>query len=380
MNKIETIETISDALGKSTISLEPKRCSYIRNWNSKCRACLNACPHESIARSLGHLKIDPETCTDCGSCVSACPTSTFTTHAPNANELVRQAKECAQANGGTARFVCTLHSYEHNVDPTKAVVLPCLDYLDEYLMTGLFAVGIKKVELIGTDCSNCELNSSEPYFPHAVKSARSLLELWSINAPIDTVDEIDPALCLKGKAHATIASDRRGAFKEAGASAMGFLAQALNDVIAGVTGEEVEHEDPDKQIIVKLDEVFPPDTYRSIRMLRMLDHLGKRPYGATVESRFWAHIDIDENRCRHCGACARMCVTRALTYEEDSYGRATLSFRPSLCINCALCKDSCLTHSMVYTNKVLADDLDSDVVKHLFENVEKKDAAGHPFL
>ncbi|MFR7755254.1 MAG: ATP-binding protein, partial [Bacteroidales bacterium] len=79
---------------------------------------------------------------------------------------------------------------------------------------------------------------------------------------------------------------------------------------------------------------------------------------------------IDPNRCKHCGACARMCVTQALEYHVDDERRATLTFRPSLCVNCRLCRDSCISHSMIYSTSVPAADLAPGVVKTLFKDEE----------
>lgn len=376
MTTIETIEKVSNTLAKSTIRLEPKRCSYIRNWNSKCKHCLNACQHEAIQRSLGHFKIDAESCTDCGACVASCPTSMFATGAPTMNQLVKQARISARENDGTASFICAQHAEEMSADTTRIVVLPCLNYLDEYLIVGLFAVGVNKVSLIRGDCTECAIDCGEPYFDEVVRSARSMLEAWSIARKIETLEKPPQHLRLKKSKHAhvaTIGSDRREAFKQGAGSFMGWVSRTVDEAVGKVVDEPVEKEDPDKQIIVKLDEVFPPETYRSVRMLNMLDHLGSRPYGATIESRFWASIDIDENRCRHCGMCAEMCVTRALKAGTAEDGTSWLAFRPSLCVNCGLCRDSCLTHSMVYTNRVLADDLDRDFVKYLYHGIDPKE-------
>ena len=71
MSKIDTIESISDKLAATSISVVPKRCVYIRNWHSRCRSCLTACQHDAVKRSLGHLSIDSELCTNCGACVAA---------------------------------------------------------------------------------------------------------------------------------------------------------------------------------------------------------------------------------------------------------------------------------------------------------------------
>ena len=374
MNKIDTIERISDTLGKSTIAIEPKRCTYIRNWNSKCRACLLMCPHDAILRSLGHLEIDTDLCTDCGACTSACPAGAMMTTAPSMQALVKQARELAKRSDGTVRFVCAQHAEQTNVDPMQVVILPCLDYLDEYLITGLFAVGAKRVVLMRESCEDCEVNCNDPYIDQVVPSTRKLLELWRVDTRIEETDVPEKLRrANKTRAHAT-GQDRRDAFTQAGGSMAGFLMRAVDDIVGGITGEEPQREDSKRQVVVRPDEKFDASTYRSARMLAMLDRLGSRPYGATIESRFWASVDVDSSKCKICGGCAKMCATDALHFEEDEYGKCTLTFRPSLCMACGLCKDSCLTHSMVYSNKVLADDLDANVVKTLFENAEPQKA------
>ena len=50
MGKLDTIETIAAKVSDTSIATAPKRCSYIRNWNSKCKQCLNVCQHEAIGR------------------------------------------------------------------------------------------------------------------------------------------------------------------------------------------------------------------------------------------------------------------------------------------------------------------------------------------
>lgn len=373
MGKLDTIETIAAKVSDTSIVTTPKRCSYIRNWNSKCKQCLNVCQHEAISRSIGHLKIDPNACTNCGACVAACPTSTFNTTAPSMNELVRQARISAQRNDGIAVFCCTPHAVTKHINTENAVVLPCLNYLDEYLIIGLFAMGIHTVRILHIDCTGCKTDCSEPYVDTMLESTRNLMRLWKIPGALDVLDFVPTQLKLETSGHkgSSITSDRRGAFKQAGGSLLGMIMDAVDDTVGKVTGEQKPKEDPDKQVIVRIDEVFPPDSYRSVRLLHMLDHLGKRPYGSTIDTRFWATVSIDPNKCRYCGACSNMCVTRALKYSTDEQGLATLTFQPSLCIGCGLCKDSCLTRSLVYTTKVLADDLDADTVKYLYKDHEQ---------
>lgn len=373
MGKIDTIETISDKLAATSIGVVPKRCVYIRNWHSRCKSCLSACQHDAIERSLGRLSINSELCTNCGACVCACPTSTFRTTAPSANEIVRQARVSAQRNAGSAAFICARQADRACIDPERVVVLPCLNYLDEYLVTGMFALGFKRVVLFTLGCEGCDIDCEQPYFEEMARSARYLLDTWRVPGTFATLDEVPGALVLD-KPHAkaqVIQSDRREAFEQAGASAVGYAWQAVANAVGQFTGQAAPGKD--EQIVMHLDERFPADSYRSVRLLNMLDATGEHPSGATIDSRFWASVDIDSNRCKHCGACARMCVTQALKYHVDDERRATLTFEPALCVNCRLCKDSCLSHSMVYSTKVPADDLVQGLVKTLYEDVELPD-------
>lgn len=370
MGKIDTIESISDTLAATSIAVTPKRCVYIRNWHSHCRSCLVACQHDAVKRSLGHLSVDSEACTDCGACVAACPTSAFRTTAPNASEIVRQARISAQRNAGSAAFICARNAALANVDTDRVVVLPCLDYLDEYLICGMFALDFARVVLFTMSCEGCDVDCEQPYFEEMVRSTRQVLELWKVPGTFATLDEVPPTLVAdKPRARVqAIQSDRREAFQQAGASAVDYAWNAVTGAIGQLAGEAPAS--ADEQIIMSPDERFEADSYRSVRLLRMLDALGTHPTGATIDTRFWASVDIDASRCKHCGACARMCVTRALRYHVDDERRATLVFEPSLCVNCRLCKDSCISHSMVYSTKVPGADLVPGVVKVLYKDEE----------
>ena len=375
-DKLETLESVSEVLARTSIALDPKRCSYIRNWNSTCRMCLNVCQHDAISRSIGRLHIDSEACTECGACVAACPTSTFSATSPTMNQIVALARENAEKLDQHVVFACSHHVERLGIDTGHVVELPCLNYLDEYTITGLFALDVKMVVLFKPGCEGCSIDCAEPYIDTVIASTKALLKQWQTHKRLKVYDEVPSAFLIEaqsGKKHRreADASQRREAFADAGLSMQSYLYSAIGDTVGSLTGAPPKKkEDKDPQIIVRLDEVYPADSYRGVRMLRMLDFLGTRPYGQHVQSRFWTNVNIDPERCRHCGACATMCVTRALVYTEHDDKTVSLTFQPSLCVGCRLCKDGCLTRSMKYENDVLADDLDEDVVKHLLDHAE----------
>lgn len=378
MSKLDDIEALAKEVSASTITILPKRCSYIRNWNSKCRACMNACPHDAISRSIGHLNIDAELCSNCGACTAACPTSALLTSSPSATDIVHSAQRTAAAYGGIAAFMCQRDADELGIDQSRVTVLPCLNYLDEYLVCGLLAIGIDRVALLSRGCDECPVGGSEPYFPAVVKSARSLMRAWGTEGKVKVFRDIPPNLCNSGSHQRYAKSDRRGALEQAGGTAMGYVADTVDEFI---TGKKKERPDENKQVIVKPDDVFPASTYRGPRIKAMLDRVGSLPEGASIESRFWASVDLDPTACHYCGCCATMCATRALVYTQDlpenptrvqrKQAPGTLTFTPSLCMACGLCQDSCFRNALVVGNRVPASYLDPATVVKLFENEQQ---------
>lgn len=379
MSKLDEIEALAKEVTASSITILPKRCSYIRNWNSSCKACINACHHDAIVRNIGRLRIDAEKCTNCGACTAACPTSAMLTSAPNQTDIVRTAKATAANYGGIAAFMCRKHAEELDIDESRVTVLPCLNYLDEYLICGLLAIGIDRVALLNPTCDGCEVDSAEPYFPAVVKSARSLMRTWGTSGKVKIFHDVPDNICNSGNRVHYAKSSRRDALTHAGGSAVGYVMDSIDEA---VTGKKKAAPNPDRQVVVKPEDVFPADTYRGPRIKKMLDRVGELPDGASIESRFWATIDIDDTKCIRCGCCASMCATHALLYVQDlpenptrvqrKEAPGTLAFQPDLCMACGLCADSCFRKAIVVGNRIPARYLDPDMLVVLFENEKQK--------
>ena len=312
------------------------------------------------------------------SATAACPTSALLTSSPSATDIVHSAQRTAAAYGGIAAFMCQRDADELGIDQSRVTVLPCLNYLDEYLVCGLLAIGIDRVALLSRGCDECPVGGSEPYFPAVVKSARSLMRAWGTEGKVKVFRDIPPNLCNSGSHQRYAKSDRRGALEQAGGTAMGYVADTVDEFI---TGKKKERPDENKQVIVKPDDVFPASTYRGPRIKAMLDRVGSLPEGASIESRFWASVDLDPTACHYCGCCATMCATRALVYTQDlpenptrvqrKQAPGTLTFTPSLCMACGLCQDSCFRNALVVGNRVPASYLDPATVVKLFENEQQ---------
>lgn len=236
MSKIDTIESISDKLAATSISVVPKRCVYIRNWAfalPQLPISLPARCRQALAR---HLAIDSELCTNCGACVCACPTSAMSTTAPSATEIVRQARISAERNAAAPHSSASaMPGSGRRHEPRRRAAVPQLSR--RILITGMFALKFKRVILFTPSCEGCDVDCEQPYFEEMVRSTRELLDLWKIPGTFATLDEVPPTLVL-GKPQTqthVITSDRREAFEQAGASAVEYAWHAVSSAIGNLT-------------------------------------------------------------------------------------------------------------------------------------------------
>jgi ferredoxin len=56
-----------------------------------------------------------------------------------------------------------------------------------------------------------------------------------------------------------------------------------------------------------------------------------------VEVRVDGFIDIDNEKCIHCGACFSLCPVDAIKIEDDH----SIIFEEKLCVRCGACLDAC---------------------------------------
>ncbi len=54
-------------------------------------------------------------------------------------------------------------------------------------------------------------------------------------------------------------------------------------------------------------------------------------------------INIDDEKCVHCGLCTSVCSTRALSLDNET---AMLSFEQERCVGCNLCINVCTTQAI----------------------------------
>ena len=64
------------------LTVDAERCAHQRIADSRCRACVDACPHNAWQLHPDGLGFDTDACDDCGQCVAACPLEAIALPAP----------------------------------------------------------------------------------------------------------------------------------------------------------------------------------------------------------------------------------------------------------------------------------------------------------
>ncbi|MCQ2752004.1 MAG: 4Fe-4S binding protein [Coriobacteriales bacterium] len=400
MAKIDTIENIANSISKSNIAVEYERCINLRNVHAKCNLCKNTCPQAAIEVDFGHFQIKNTICTNCASCVSACPTSALSCINPNRNEIVKKAKKFADKSGGLVLFVCSMIAKEYNIDTQKCLVIPCLNYIDEYLICGLKALGVEQLGLICAKnddsylCYNCEMlvkadwlgqkKSNENVtanlqFLSVVQRSKVLLDLWNIKMELVIFDYVPISLkkinndgskskekkSKEKQANATYNASRRESFEQAGRDAATFVTSKVSTLFD-------ENKKSSDVISVDASVKIEDGKTLSSKLLNLLPAIGQIEEDKTIKTKFWASINIDESLCNYCGDCGFACPTNALKYNRSENSiKGRLEFNASLCCNCKLCAQACYKKAIIIDNAIMANNLISKKINILFEEAPK---------
>jgi tetrathionate reductase subunit B len=268
-----------------------------------CRACLETCPYGAIElrnRPDGaEMRIDANLCQRCGACSGVCPTSSIERPFLPAEELISRVLDVtAGIDGGILAITCGASEARvaKEVGGDAVVVLPSLLILDETVLLAALTAGARGVVLVG--CLAC--THDRP---------RTLLDPLTVTRTI--LD--DP---------------QRVAFvQDAGSSAP--LHQAL-DRMASLTPTAVRLGLDDRLRLAAAHD-------RRDRLRLLLPAFGTESH-APVSATGFGHIELDQDACVACGACAIACPTDTLQLDGSV---ASLSVTDLDCVGCGACVAAC---------------------------------------
>ena len=343
MPTIDEIIRVAEALDKSPVIVVADRCAAVRNRNSKCRKCSEACPADAIAIMANKVELDPRACMGCGCCSAACPNEALVFAKPTDTELAAKAASTIDLNDGTAVVACARIASKRKADPARFAEIPCVSRFDEVLGVDLVARGADAVLLVDGNCGTCKNRACAEAADFAVEQANALLETHGSQVRITRLTGFPEDMLVQDSA-GMYGSSRRGFFTEAMGNVKETAKVAAKTTIEAELGYKIDERSIGERLRVGEDGKLPQiEMKRHERALNALDRIGA-PESGVIESRLFGSIDIDTVKCNICGMCVTFCPTRALKRnpcDKPSERIRYFEFSAADCVQCGLCQDVC---------------------------------------
>ncbi|MGV8082049.1 MAG: 4Fe-4S binding protein [Coriobacteriia bacterium] len=377
MDKLTHIERVISHLDAQDIRVDPHRCMFIRHRKSSCDLCRESCPVDAIHKEEGRLWIDYDACTRCAACTTVCPSNALFGTDPTSKAVADEALQFFEQGAKTITIACSLalRGEEAGV-AAEVVAVPCLDRIDEYVLIGLLASGVERIDLCSGACRDCKVGSKGAVSALVTKTSEDLLSLCGHPGRVRLIERIPSDI--KRVSEPLIKRRSEPLVSAKGLSRKGFLdsVKALaGNLVAGAALAVFEDEkapDPNGKTIVRLDEKISPKDCRSGKLLRVLSALGIEET-RDVTSRLWGMPQLDEERCTACLICTRFCPTDALEgVQNEETDVATIDFHPDACIHCRLCEDVCFMKALTLGDTVPASCLSQGSSLRLLEKQPAK--------
>ena len=348
---------VVDLLQLKAISVREDRCVAVRNRNSKCQRCVEACIVDAVTVSHNEVKIDSGACVNCGCCIAVCPTGALSAVEPSQAALEEAACRAGDPSSGTAIVACARKAARKEGDPEKYAEVPCLGHLTEEELMNVAASGYDDVVLVDGDCASCKFGAASAYISDMVTNACKLLDGCGAEAIVTRTLEFPPEAIDRESANIR-GKSRRGLMRQTGSyvkTVAGNVAQKTIDEKLGRGKEPVTLRDRlGAGKSGKMPTFSPSANYRILEDMEKLapSHAPE----AVIDTRHFGIVSIEADRCSGCGMCVMFCPTGALKFDDfdepDDPDRRYLEFQAADCTQCMLCKDVCLRYCLEVDSKV----------------------------
>ncbi len=286
-----------------TVSCNPYICQYISRLDAGCQECVDVCPRNAVLKTKAGISLKHELCSECGSCISSCPTGSMQYELFDDHRFVEWFKNipipsnCTVIIGNEKQ----LHALWWKRGLPGDVNFLFLEYPNISALTSmhllfLLSLGAGKIILLGEPDSM----ASHPVAREIQCTNTVFSSLFGQNESVSVTTGLNLAELLK-KTYTNPLSEVYHDFsftnrREKLGSVLRYLIDqdaATADLIADLTGQ------------------------------------GFQSFGAVI---------CDADKCTHCGACLNECRMNALTTDEDTLSLNLLGIN---CIQCSICVEVC---------------------------------------
>ena len=293
------------------------QCQRTSFGRSSCRACLDACPAESIKFDGNNINISSR-CTGCGICAAICPNDVF---------------EVTNVQSEAVPVIYCSRLLSQKIKPTQilpAALTPCIAALSDSCLLGLFRILGATVELVTGQCAECALKGSLSVFQRNLERASAILQVLGVNAAPVFVREARPA-------DAALAESLLQTFQLQRETQTGF---SRRDFFRSLRGGPVQ-----SAPVIKQGSEHDPGPALAQEVMAWLTEVRTGSVPAMLS--FWGTLRVADD-CDGCGACVAICPFNALDFRKDD-ARAALLWNPFLCSQCGLCSEACRQGAMSWS-------------------------------
>jgi ferredoxin len=318
----------------SELRTQSRLCCRVRHPRSKCRACEDVCPSNSVSVIDGIVSV-LRTCSGCEACIPACPSGVFTRVGKKERQRREQLKRSLQYDA-TARFSCSM---QKSPEAEASVVFPCLGGLPVAYLIAPLAWGGKTVQVKRGECDRCALRAAMSQFDQSLTQARQLLACFGIPAErLEEVERFDPVPS-DGSDQQRLSErplGRREFFRIA-------RKRSWEKTLSLIPAP--------KENLGEKRWVRQPNPLRGF-LLELLPGLGAVRDGVLSTRGFpVASLEVADS-CVGCNVCETICPTSALRREVPNGEEIRLMFDPSRCVGCGICRQACLPKAISFRESI----------------------------
>ncbi|MDY6821660.1 MAG: 4Fe-4S binding protein [Deferribacterota bacterium] len=354
-----TIKTISQNL-----FIDPNRCLNFISKYKPCSICTQNCQNNAINIDKDNklIEIDDSKCSECGVCVTKCPTKTFDFKFYRYYKLISKINEFI-VNNKDLIFICKQFYEKNNSliphnNLTYLIEIPCTSIIDFTILIHI-ANNTNKPVTILCDCKNCINSVGNKIFLDNKELAYNFIKNFKdVKLSVEIINDTDYIKNIIGnnnKAKKEIPYlSRRELFGY-------FRKESINSAKDLLTLFISKKELKENRKILH-SKYIPLNRVLLIKNLKAMKLNSKNAIFDTANSIELTSIEIDFNKCSLCRLCYIFCPTGALSEktirdEDGKLKKVGINVAINKCIKCGFCIFICPNKAISYNNKLMLDEL-----------------------